>query len=155
MPVRNLSIFSTSAHVKASKVCGSCRWQISSDVNIILETFMDRALWQPALFTLSLSVVSREVIFDLRAAQHHTILMTLKYHIFLPILLATKRLKMHQGYLLVCGDIFIIPASALLFIYAQWTFFSWEMAQSCHGIIAGISECWQILSAHAPREKPK
>lgn len=83
---------------------------------------MKRAVWQPALFMLS--VVSREVIFDLRAEQHHTILMTLKYHIFLPILLATKRLKMHQRYLLVCGDIFIIPASALLFIYAQWTFFS-------------------------------
>lgn len=70
------------------------------------------------------SVANREVIFDLRAAQHHTILMTLKYHIFLPILLETKRLYMHQRHLLVCGDIFIIPARALLFIYVQWTFFS-------------------------------
>lgn len=78
--------------------------------------------------------------------------MTLKYHIFLPILLETKRLYMHQRHLLVCGDIFIIPARALLFIYVQWTFFSWKMAQSCHGIIAGISERLQILSARVPPE---
>ncbi len=130
---------------------GSCRWQISWDVNIILETFMDRAVWQAALFMFSLCSEQRSHMW-LACSTTSYILMTLKYHIFLPILLETKRLYMHQRHLLVCGDIFIIPARALLFIYVQWTFFSWKMVQSCHGIIAGISERWQILSAHVPPE---
>lgn len=62
-----------------------------------------------------------EVIFisDLCAEQHHTILMTLKRHIFLFIFLLLQWLNMHQLHLLVCGDIFIIPYQALVFIYAQ------------------------------------
>lgn len=104
-------------------------------------------IYEPALhFFCPPSVVNREVIYDLRAAQHHTILMTLKYHIFLPVLFAWKRLKMRYYVGLQCH---FRKYSRRFAIYLRaMDLFSWKMAQSCHGIIVGISACWQILSAH-------